>query len=54
MFGPDYSATVAATKMWTNYAWAFYVLLDFYGSKGNLKLQNVLFSLNENSTSFST
>ncbi len=31
MFAPDYSATVAATKMWTNSKWAFYVLLDFYG-----------------------
>ena len=30
MFAPDYSATVAATKMWTNSTWAFYVLLDFY------------------------
>jgi len=25
MFAPDYSATVAATKMWTNSTWAFYV-----------------------------
>ncbi len=30
MFAPDYTATVAATKMWTNSPWAFYVLLDFY------------------------
>jgi hypothetical protein len=30
MFAPDYSATVAATKMWTNSTWALYVLLDFY------------------------
>ncbi len=35
MFGPDYSATVAATKMWTNSTWAFYVLLDFYVATPN-------------------
>jgi hypothetical protein len=32
MFAPDYSATFATTKMWTNSTWAFYVLLNFYGS----------------------
>jgi len=31
MFAPDYSATFATTKMWTNSTWAFYELLDFYG-----------------------